>query len=103
MSEHKKEKSLRHRRKKQLWPIILLLAGGVLLVVGAVSVLNKPSQPKAAVEVSGSPSLKVDKQKVDLGNVKLGKTVEVKFQIMNVGDQTLRFSKAPYVEVLEGC
>ena len=103
MSENKNKKNLRHRKKKQLWPMILLFAGGVLLVIGAVSLLNKPSQPKAAIEVSGAPSLKVDKQKVDLGNVKLGQTVEVKFQIMNVGDQTLRLSKAPYVEVLEGC
>ena len=103
MSEHKNKKHLRHSRKKQLWPMILLLAGGVLLVIGAVSVLNKPSQPKATIEISGAPSLKVDREKVDLGNVKLGQTVEVKFQIMNVGDQTLRFSKAPYIEVLEGC
>jgi len=103
MSEHKNKKHLRHSRKNQLWPMILLLAGGVLLVIGAVSVLNKPSQPKATIEISGAPSLKVDREKVDLGNVKLGQTVEVKFQIMNVGDQTLRFSKAPYIEVLEGC
>jgi len=103
MSEHKNKKNLRHKRKKPLWPIILLLAGGVLLVIGAVSVLNKPSQPKAAIEVSGTPSLKVDQEKVDLGNVKLGQTVEVKFKIMNVGDQTLRFSKTPFVEVVEGC
>jgi cell division septal protein FtsQ len=103
MSEHKNKNQFRHRRKKQLWPMILLFAGGVLLVIGAVYALNKPSQPKAAIEVSGTPSLKVDQEKVDLGKVKLGQTVEVKFKIMNVGDQTLRFSKAPYVEVLEGC
>jgi cell division septal protein FtsQ len=103
MSEHKNKNQLRHRRKKQLWPMILLFAGGVLLVIGAVYALNKPSQPKAAIEVSGTPSLKVDQEKVDLGKVKLGQTVEVKFKIMNVGDQTLRFSKTPYVEVLEGC
>jgi hypothetical protein len=29
--------------------------------------------------------------------------VEVSFQLTNVGDQALRFSKAPYIEVLEGC
>jgi cell division septal protein FtsQ len=103
MSEYKNKKNLRHRKKKQLWPMILLFAGGILLVVGAVSALNKPAQPKAAIEVNGTPSLKVDKERVDLGNVKLGQTVEVKFQVMNVGDQTLRLTKAPYVEVVEGC
>ena len=103
MSELKNKKNLRHHKKKQPWPIILLLAGGLLLIIVAVSAFNKPSQPKAAVEVNGSPSLKVDQEKVDLGDVRLGKTVEVTFQLTNVGDKTLKFSKAPYIEVLEGC
>ncbi len=33
----------------------------------------------------------------------LGQTVEVSFQVSNAGDQPLRFSQAPYIEVLEGC
>jgi cell division septal protein FtsQ len=103
MSEHKNKPHLRHRRKKQIWPMILLFAGGLLLVFGAFKAFTKPSGPKATIEVSGTPSLKVDQEKVDLGNVRLGQTVEVTFKLMNVGDQTLRFSKAPYIEVLEGC
>ncbi len=83
--------------------MILLLGGGILLVLGAFMVFHKSSQASANIEVSGKPSLKVDKQKVDLGNVKLGRTVEVDFQVTNVGDQPLRFSKTPYVEVLKGC
>lgn len=102
MSQIKSKKALRHHRKKQPWPMILLIAGG-LLVLGAFFAFRKPSQPKAAIEVTGSPSLKVDQEKVDLGNVKLGQTVEVKFTLTNVGDQTLRFEKTPYVEVVEGC
>jgi hypothetical protein len=93
----------RHHKKKQPWPLILLFAGGLLLVIGAVFAFTRPPSSKAAIEVTGSPALKVDKEKVDLGNVKLGQTVEVKFQILNVGDQTLRFTKAPYVEVAQGC
>ena len=103
MSQNKSSKILRHRRKKQSWPILLLLLGSVLLIIGAVFAFKKPVASKAAIEVNGTPSLKVDKQKVDLGNVKLGQTVDVKFTLSNVGDQPLRFSKAPYVEVLEGC
>jgi cell division septal protein FtsQ len=103
MSEHKNKNHLRHRRKKQIWPMILLLVGGMLLVIGAVNAFAKPPEPKADIEVSGTPSLKVDQEKVNLGDIKLGRTVEVTFKLMNVGDQTLRFSKAPYIEVLEGC
>lgn len=103
MSKVKTKKVLKHHKRKTPWPLILLIGGGLVLIIVAVTVLNKPPQSKAAIEVTGSPSLKVDKEKVDLGNVKLGQTVEVSFQLMNVGDQTLRFSKAPYVEVLEGC
>jgi hypothetical protein len=103
MSQHKQKNNLRHHRKKQPWPVLLLFGGALLLVIGAVFAFRKPPEPKATIEVSGSPSLKVDKEKVDLGNVKLGQTVEVSFQLINVGDQTLRFSKAPYIEVLEGC
>jgi uncharacterized protein YabE (DUF348 family) len=97
------KKNLRHHKKKQAWPMVLLLAGGLLLVIGAVFAFTRPSQSKVAVEVTGKPSLKVDKEKVDLGYVKLGQTVEVSFKLTNVGDQTLSFSKAPYIEVLEGC
>lgn len=102
MSQHKNKKNLRHHRKKQPWPVLLLM-GGLLLVIGAILAFNKSPQPTAAIEVNGAPSLKVDQQKVDLGNVKLGQTVQVKFTLTNVGDQNLRFSEAPYVEVVEGC
>jgi hypothetical protein len=103
MSQLKQKKVLRHRRKKPRWPLILLLAGGLLLIIGAVFAFRKPSGATAGIEVTGSPSLKVNQEKVDLGHVKLGQTVEVKFTLTNVGDKTLRFSKTPYVEVLEGC
>jgi hypothetical protein len=83
--------------------VILLLAGGLLLVLGTVFAFRKPPAPKAAIEITGAPGLKVDQEKVDLGYIRLGQTVEVKFRLTNVGDQTLRFSKAPYIEVLEGC
>ena len=83
--------------------MMLLLAGGLLVFIGAFFAFRKPHEPKAIIEVSGAPSLIVDQEKVNLGNIKLGQTVEVKFMLTNVGDQNLRFSKTPYIEVLEGC
>lgn len=100
---NKQKKVLRHHKKKRSWPLILLIGGAGLLVLGVVFALKKPSQPLAAIKVNGSPSLIVDKGKVDLGDVKLGQTVDVKFTLTNVGDQTLSFAKTPYVEVVEGC
>jgi len=103
MSQIKNKKLLRHKRRQKLWPLLLLVGGGLVFVIVAVAALIKPSTSKASIEVSGSPSLKVNQEKVDLGNVKLGQTVEVSFELINVGDQTLRFTKAPYIEVLAGC
>jgi hypothetical protein len=103
MSQHKNNKKLTHRKKKLPWPMFLLFGVGLLLVIGAFFVFNKPAKSAGAVEVAGSPGLKVDKEKVDLGDVQLGQTVLVSFRLTNAGDKTLKFTKAPYVEVLEGC
>jgi hypothetical protein len=54
-------------------------------------------------QVNGQPARQVDKEKVDFGDVKLGQTVEAKFAVTNVGDQPLRFTAKPYIEVIEGC
>jgi hypothetical protein len=103
MSQQKNNKKQKHRKKKQPWPMILLFGTGLLLVVGAVFAFAKPSLSKSATDGTGSASLTVDKEKVDLGDVKLGQTVQVSFQLTNAGDKTLKFTKAPYIEVLEGC
>jgi hypothetical protein len=83
-------------------PLVAIL-GGVLLIGLAYWGLSDKSTAKANIEVTGSPALKADKEKVDLRDVKLGQPVEVSFQLTNVGDQTLRFTKEPYIEVVEGC
>jgi hypothetical protein len=83
-------------------PLVLITAAIAVMVV-AVYFLTARSVEPAAVEVSGSPRLRVDRELVDLGVVQLGKTVQVDFKLTNVGDQTLTFTEAPYVEVVEGC
>ena len=104
MSQNKPKKYPRKRRKQNFnWLPVLAIAAGALLVGLAYSTLRDKPTPRAPLEVKGSPSLKVDKEKVDLGDVRLGQPVEVSFQLTNVGDETLRFSKQPLVEVMEGC
>lgn len=84
-------------------PALLGLGGLAFLVLAVLALRGGNSDSKATIEVNGAPSVKVDKEQVDLGDVKLGRTVEVTFKITNVGDQTLRFNEQPYIEVVEGC
>lgn len=90
------------QRNQNKPPLILALAGAAILLIAAfLAFQNKPAP--FTPEVTGGPGLKADKEKVDLGDVKLGQTVQVSFEIRNVGDRPLKFSKAPYIEVKEGC
>ena len=104
MSQNKSKKYPKQRRgKNRSWLPTLIALGGLLLVGLAFLAFREKPAPGAAVEVAGAPSLKVDQEKVDLGDVKLNQTVQVSFQLTNVGDQNLKFTKDPYIEVVEGC
>lgn len=105
MSRKSKREELRRRHAGNRWPLALIVGGALLvgLVAFAVWQALPGGGPKVPVEVSGAPSLKVDKESIDLGNVPLGQTVEVTFNVANVGDRQLRFTEAPYVEIVEGC
>jgi multidrug efflux pump subunit AcrA (membrane-fusion protein) len=95
-------------RRASWLPLALIVAGVVVLGGLAWAALGsglggRPSGQPVPVEVTGAPRLKVDRQREDLGEVPLGQTVEVSFQLSNVGDQPLRFTDVPYVTVAEGC
>jgi hypothetical protein len=105
MKDNKKsyKPSRKRKREPRPWPI-LLAVGGLLLLAAALLFSGRGvSSPKVPVEVKGQPSLKVDQEKVDFGEVQFEQPVYVTFTLSNVGDQTLRFSEQPYIEVLEGC
>ncbi|HJW84257.1 MAG TPA: hypothetical protein VJ754_08125 [Anaerolineae bacterium] len=93
------------RQSASRTPLLLVIGGAVL--IGAAALLlassGQGSSPKPALEVTGAPSLKVDKEKVDLGNLKLGQTVNVSFEVTNVGDRQLQFTAKPYIKVAAGC
>jgi hypothetical protein len=94
----------KHRRSKpksSRKPLILMIVGVVAVLIALVFAFQQP-QPTTDTP-GGTPKLKADKELVDLGDQTLGNTVKVTFKLSNTGDSTLRFSKAPYVEVKEGC
>ncbi len=89
--------------KPPIWLWGLIAAGVALIAFVVVQSASSNSAPPPAPLVTREPALQVDKEALDFGNVALGQTVEAKFEVSNVGDQPLRFTKEPYVEVVEGC
>ena len=104
MSQRKyRQNSKKPKVQKRNWVPYLLGLSLVLLAGLVFFVLRKDAPPKAEVEVTGAPSLRVDQEKIDWGVMKFNQPAEASFQLTNVGDQTLRFSEDPYIEVAEGC
>jgi len=92
--------SKKHKRQKQRksfpWP--LLAIGGVLLIIASFFFANQ-----GGGDGGGTPSIVVDQQKIDYGDVKFGVNKTFAIKVTNTGDGTLRFKEEPYIEVLEGC
>ncbi|MGZ9165164.1 MAG: hypothetical protein ACXW4M_09755 [Anaerolineales bacterium] len=92
--------SKKHKRQKQRkslpWPLIAI--GGVLLIIAAFFLANR-----GGGDGGGTPSLAVDQQKIDYGDVKFGVNKTFAIKVTNTGDGTLRFKEEPYIEILEGC
>lgn len=104
MSNKIKRPVRRPGQTESFWPGLLVIGGVILLGVAAYFLWGTGAGGSSApVEVQGTPRLKVDRETIDLGDVKLGQTVEARFRLTNVGDQPLRFAEVPYIEVVEGC
>lgn len=103
MSRKKSRQTARRERAAPAWALLLVLGGALLIGLAAFATWRGRAAPKVTPEVTGAPKLKADRQEVDLGDVPLGQTVKVSFALTNVGDRPLRFTDAPYVEVVAGC
>jgi hypothetical protein len=113
MSRRTKRRAAARRQSVSLGPLLIVLGGALAIGLAAILIASSGQPPiatiggqataPAAIEVNGAPSLQVDRDQVDLGNVRLGETVSVSFELANTGDQPLYFTGKPYVEVVEGC
>ena len=91
----------RSKPKSSRKPLFLIIGGAVVLIIALIFAFQQP-QPTTDTP-GGTPKLRADKELVDLGDIALGSTTKVTFQLSNTGDSTVRFIKEPYVEVKEGC
>jgi len=91
--------SKKHKRQKQKqkFPWIFLALGGVFVALAVFLFARQGG------DGGGTPSIAVDQQRIDYGDVKFGVNKTFSIKVTNTGDGTLRFKEDPYIEVLEGC
>ena len=90
-------KKNKRQKQRKSFPWSLVAIGGVLLIIAAFFFANRGG------DGGGTPSIAVDQQKIDYGDVKFGVNKTFAIKITNTGDGTLRFKEEPYIEILEGC
>ncbi len=91
-----KKKFKRQKQRKSFpWPLVAI--GGILLILAAFFLANQGGNG------GGTPSITVDQQKIDYGDVKFNTNKTFAIKVTNTGTGTLRFKEAPYIEVLKGC
>ncbi len=89
--------SKKHKRQKQNFPWTLVVFGGIFLIAAVFLFGNQGG------DGGGTPSIAVDQQRIDYGDVKFNVEKTFAVKVTNTGDGTLRFTEEPYIEVLEGC
>ena len=97
MSKKQNQQKYREQRQQQKVPWIVLAIGGVILVLAAFLFARQGG------DGGGTPSIAVDQQLIDYGDVKFGVNKTFAIKVTNTGDGTLRFKEKPYIQVLEGC
>lgn len=95
----------RQKKKQQVKLTILLIGGALIIITGTIfGIATWKNQPNLdLVSITGQPSLVVDQELIDFGDVKLDSSRTFSIILTNVGDEKLVISETPYVEVKEGC
>ena len=98
MANKKNNKKYRRQKQRKNFPWLFVALGGVLLIAAAFLFANR-----SGGDGGGTPSITVDQQKIDYGDVKFGVNKSFAIKVTNTGAGTLRFKEDPYIEVVEGC
>ncbi len=102
----------RHRKTRKILGIPVkfvpwIIGALVLLPIIGVLLFGQSAggsvDPSFVPKVKGAPSLAVAQDFFDLGDQHFNVTVDVVYNLQNVGDQALRIVEVPQVQVLEGC
>jgi len=99
MSKKSKNSKRRRPQKKSINPVVWFVGGGILLIAAALFLASGGGGDSGG----GTPTLAVDQQVIDYGDVKLNTNLTFEIKVTNTGDGTLRFKEEPYIQVLEGC
>ena len=99
MNKKQNRHKTRKQKQKNSFPVILLVLGGAFIVVAAAFLFAR----QGGGDGGGTPSIAVDQQQIDYGDVRFGVEKTFAIKVTNTGDGTLRFKDAPYIQVLEGC
>ncbi len=106
MNKVRTRRQQRRQEVKQRRTLTLFIIGGLFLLAAGILFTKIALQNRAdpsLIEVSGQPSLQVDRELIDYGEVKLNTSLTFDFILTNVGDKPLKITSDPYVEVVEGC
>jgi hypothetical protein len=88
------KKNQKYRTPNKKFPWLLVVLGGGLLLLATVLFANRDR---------GTPSISVDQQRIDYGDVRFDELKSFAITVTNTGDGPLRFKEQPYLEVVEGC
>ncbi len=103
LAERQRRRAEQERRERltRLLPFgILSLIAVVVVGLGIFGALRSSG---ALEDPNAKPQLTVDKEKLDLGDQKLGSTVRAQFNIKNTGTGTLKMQVPGMPTAVEGC
>lgn len=100
MADLKKRKATEKPQTK--FPLAWLFGGAALLILVGIGVWFLSTTIEVGPGSTG-PRLSMNAERLDFGDVKLGKTVRAEFVVTNTGDRNLTLDSSTPVRVVEGC